>query len=225
MMRADTTLWSEIPAWNGSVLGHLTPHHAFDPTLTTGVAVVVALGGVALAVVGRRFSTRRQLFVGGGATYATTMLGLWAGVRLVFWRFAFDPVGDAPVVVPVLVGFAIVIAGQFVLPVYLLVSHEVWTPLIWLFGVTWALGEFVLLVGGESSWEDGQADYVNGDQDSFRRLWQDDHEFVDVYDLPDALREEIIDWKALDTKTDIHTVVEQLQGPDEPTAADKGNPG
>jgi hypothetical protein len=50
----------------------------------------------------------------------------------------------------VLVGFAIVIAGQFVLPVDLLVSHETWTPLVWLFGVTWALGEFVLLMGGES---------------------------------------------------------------------------
>lgn len=78
------------------------------------------------------------------------MLGLWAGVRLVFWRFAFDPVGDAPAVVPVLVVFAVVIAGQFVFPVYLLVSHETWTPLIWLFGVTWAFGEFVPLVGGES---------------------------------------------------------------------------
>ena len=150
MMGTDATLWPEIPAWNGSVLGQLTPRHAFDPTLTTGVAVVVAVGAVALAVVGRRFSTRRQLLVGGGATYATTMLGLWAGVRLVFWRFAFDPVGDAPAVVPVLVVFAIVIAGQFVLPVYLLVNHKMWTPLIWLFGVTWALGEFVLLVGGES---------------------------------------------------------------------------
>jgi hypothetical protein len=78
------------------------------------------------------------------------MLSLWAGVRLVFWRFAFDPVGDAPLVGPILVGFAIVIAGQFVLPVYLLVSYGTWTPLVWLFGVTWALGEFVLLVGGES---------------------------------------------------------------------------
>ncbi|WP_348609700.1 helicase-related protein [Halobaculum rarum] len=72
------------------------------------------------------------------------------------------------------------------------------------------------------SWEDGQADYVDGDQNSFRRLWKDNHEFVDVYDLPDALREEIIDWKAPDAGTDIHTVVEQLQSPDEPTAADKG---
>lgn len=72
------------------------------------------------------------------------------------------------------------------------------------------------------SWKEGQADYVDGDQDSFRRLWEDNHEFVDVYDLPDALREEIIDWKAPDTDTEIHTVVEQLQTSDEPTAADKG---
>ena len=72
------------------------------------------------------------------------------------------------------------------------------------------------------SWEDGQAGYVDGDQDSFSRLWEDDHEFVDVYDLPEALREEIIDWKAPDTGTEIHSVVEMLQSPDEPTAADKG---
>jgi hypothetical protein len=150
MMWTNATLWSGIPTWKGAVLGQLTPRHAFDPTLTTVVAVVIAVVAVALVVVGRRFSTNRQLLIGGGATYATTMLGLWAGVRLVFWRFAFDPVADAPAVVPVLVVFAIVIAGQFVLPAYLLVSHETWTPLIWLFGVTWALGEFVLLVGGES---------------------------------------------------------------------------
>jgi hypothetical protein len=59
-------------------------------------------------------------------------------------------VGDAPVVAPVLVGLAIVIAGQLVLPVYLLISHETRTPLVWLFGVTWAPGEFVLLMDGES---------------------------------------------------------------------------
>lgn len=136
--------------WTGSILGQLTPHHALDPTLTTVIGVVVAAGAVVLTVVGRRFATRRQLLVGGGTAYATTILGLWAGVRLVFWRFAFDPVRDAPVVAPVLVGFAVVIAGQFVLPAYLLVNHKTWTPLVWLFGVTWALGEFVLLVGGES---------------------------------------------------------------------------
>jgi hypothetical protein len=139
-----------IPTWNGAVPGQLTPHHAFDPTLTTVVAVVIAVGAVALAVVGKRFSTRRQLLLGGGVAYAAAMLGLWAVVRLVFWRFTFDPVTDAPVVVPVLVVFATVIASQFVLPVDLVVSHGTWTPLVWLFGVTWALGEFVLLIGGES---------------------------------------------------------------------------
>jgi hypothetical protein len=150
MMLTNAISWSETLTWTGSVLAQLTPRHAFDPTLTTVVAVVVAVEAVVLMLVGRRFSTRRQLLVGGGTAYATTMLGLWAGVRLVFWRFTFDPVRDAPVVAPVLVGVAVVIAGQFVLPVYLFVSHKTWTPLVWLFGVTWALGEFVLLVGGES---------------------------------------------------------------------------
>lgn len=149
-MWTNAILWSEIATWNGLVLGQLTPHHAFDPTVTTVVAVVVAVGAVTLPVVGRRFLTRRQLLAVGGAAYATTMLGLWAGVRLVFWRFAFDPVEDALIVAPVLVGFAIVIAGQFVVSVYLFVSYKTWMSLVWLFGVTWALGEFVLLVGGES---------------------------------------------------------------------------
>ncbi len=71
------------------------------------------------------------------------------------------------------------------------------------------------------SWKDGQAEYVKGDQDSFRRLWNNNHEFVDVYELPEALRKEIIDWKAPDTDTDIHTVVEKLQGPEAPTDADR----
>jgi hypothetical protein len=123
-----------------------TPHGPFDPALMTAVAVAVAVASVGVSVGGRRFSTRRRLLVGGGAAYATTVLCLWAGVRLVFWRFAFDPVGDAPVVVPVLV----VIAGQFVLSTYLFVTHGTWTSLVWLFGVTWALIEFVLMVGGES---------------------------------------------------------------------------
>ena len=149
-MGMNTRSWSEIPAWSGFVPGQLTPHQAFDPTLTTVVAVTVSVGAVVSPIVGRQFLARRQLLVGGGAAYTTTMLGLWAGVRLVFWRFTFDPVGDAPVVVPVLVGFAIVIAGQFMLPVYLFDSHETWAPLVWLFGVTWAFAEFVLLIGGES---------------------------------------------------------------------------
>jgi len=76
MMGADATVWSEIPAWNGSVLGQLTPRHAFDPTLTTGVAVVVAVGAVVLAVVGRRFSTRRQLLVGDVADARSPLNGV-----------------------------------------------------------------------------------------------------------------------------------------------------
>ncbi len=149
-MWTNAASWPTVLARAGPVVGQLTPRHAFDPTLTTVVAVTTAVGAVVLSVVGRRFLTRRQLLVWGGAAYATTMLGLWAVVRLLFWRFTFDPVGDAPLVAPVLAGFGTVIAGQFVLPTYLFGSHEVWTPLVWLFGVTWALGEFVLLVGGES---------------------------------------------------------------------------
>lgn len=141
------TFWSEV---RGGAFGQLTPRHAFNPTLTTLLAVLVSLATAALVVIGRQFLTRRQLLVSGGAAYALTMLGLWAGVRLVFWKFAFNPIKDASVVVPMLVGIAIIIAGQFVVPAYLFVSKKIWMPLAWLFIVTWALGEYILLVGGES---------------------------------------------------------------------------
>lgn len=136
-------------AW-GAIPAQSTPHSPFDPALVTAVAVAVAVVAVAGSLGGRRLLTRRQLLVGGGTAYAGTILCLWAGVRAVFWRFAFDPVGDAHTVVPVLVLFGAVIASQFVVSTRLFVSHRAWTPLVWLFGVTWGLVEFVLLVGGES---------------------------------------------------------------------------
>jgi len=141
------TFWSEV---RGGALGQLTPRHAFSPTLTTLLAVLVSLVTVTLVIIGRQFLTRHRLLVSGGAAYVLTMLGLWAGVRLVFWKFAFNWIEDASVVVPMLVGIVIIIAGQFVVPAYLFVNHKIWMPLGWLFIVTWALGESVLLVGGES---------------------------------------------------------------------------
>lgn len=70
------------------------------------------------------------------------------------------------------------------------------------------------------SWVDGQADYVDGDKDSFKRLWNDEHKFVDVYELPEALREKIIEWKAPDVEANINAVVGRLRS-NNPTDADK----
>jgi len=72
------------------------------------------------------------------------------------------------------------------------------------------------------SWDDGQAPYVEGDRESFKQLWQDDHAYVDVYDLPEALKEELIDWKAPDNDVEVSQIVEKIRAPDAPTDGDKG---
>ena len=72
------------------------------------------------------------------------------------------------------------------------------------------------------SWDDGQAPYVEGDRESFKQLWQDEHAYVDVYDLPEALKEELIDWKAPDNDVEVSQIVEKLREPEAPTDADKG---
>ncbi len=72
------------------------------------------------------------------------------------------------------------------------------------------------------SWDDGQAPYVEGDRESFKQLWQNEHAYVDVYDLPEALKEELIDWKAPDNDVDISQIVEKIREPKAPTDGDKG---
>jgi len=72
------------------------------------------------------------------------------------------------------------------------------------------------------SWDDGQAPYVEGDRESFKQLWQDEHAYVDVYDLPEALKEELIDWKAPDNDVEVSQIVEKLREPEAPTDGDKG---
>ncbi|MDB2265500.1 helicase-related protein [Halorubrum ezzemoulense] len=72
------------------------------------------------------------------------------------------------------------------------------------------------------SWDDGQAPYVEGDRESFKQLWQDEHAYVDVYNLPEALKEELIDWKAPDNDVEVSQIVEKLREPEAPTDGDKG---
>lgn len=72
------------------------------------------------------------------------------------------------------------------------------------------------------SWDDGQAPYVEGDRESFKQLWQDEHAYVDVHDLPEALKEELIDWKAPDNDVEVSQIVEKLREPEAPTDGDKG---
>jgi len=72
------------------------------------------------------------------------------------------------------------------------------------------------------SWDDGQAPYVEGDRKSFKQLWHDEHAYVDVYDLPEALKKELIDWKAPDNDVEVSQIVEKLRDPEAPTDGDKG---
>jgi len=74
------------------------------------------------------------------------------------------------------------------------------------------------------SWRSGEATYVTADVTSFRELWNDEHEFVDVYDLPEAIEEGIIEWKSPDTDRDLDDAVDRAKGEQpEPigTVADK----
>ncbi|AOW80896.1 helicase [Halodesulfurarchaeum formicicum] len=72
------------------------------------------------------------------------------------------------------------------------------------------------------SWKEGESDYVHADRNTFDQLWRDDHPDVRVYELPEAIEEELIEWKAPDNQVDVVQVVEKLRGPEQPTDADKG---
>jgi SNF2 family DNA or RNA helicase len=73
------------------------------------------------------------------------------------------------------------------------------------------------------SWVPEQADYVDGDKETFDRLWSDEHPFVEVYDLPDAIEQDIIDWKAPDTESDLQEAIQIANGTAPPTERDKAN--
>jgi superfamily II DNA or RNA helicase len=73
------------------------------------------------------------------------------------------------------------------------------------------------------SWVDEQATYVDADADTFERLWADDHPYVEVYDLPTAIEEELIDWKDPDTQSELEEAVEIARGEAPPTDRDRAN--
>ncbi|MDL0140385.1 SNF2-related protein [Halobacterium salinarum] len=73
------------------------------------------------------------------------------------------------------------------------------------------------------SWADQQSTYVDGDVDTFDRLWEDEHPYVEVYDLPEAIEEELIDWKDPDSQTKLEEAVQIARGEAPPTERDKAN--
>ncbi|MFC4360253.1 helicase-related protein [Halobium salinum] len=73
------------------------------------------------------------------------------------------------------------------------------------------------------SWVDQQSTYVDGDVDTFERLWKDEHPYVEVYNLPEAIKEELIDWKDPDSQTKLEEAIQIARGEAPPTDRDKAN--
>ncbi|AXG11983.1 helicase-related protein [Haloplanus rubicundus] len=73
------------------------------------------------------------------------------------------------------------------------------------------------------SWVDKQSSYVDGDIDTFDRLWENEHPYVEVYDLPEAIEKELIDWKDPDSQTKLEEAIQIARGEAPPTERDKAN--
>jgi SNF2 family DNA or RNA helicase len=73
------------------------------------------------------------------------------------------------------------------------------------------------------SWVDQQSTYVDGDIDTFDRLWENEHPYVEVYDLPEAIEKELIDWKDPDSQTELEEAIQIAQGEAPPTERDTAN--
>jgi len=73
------------------------------------------------------------------------------------------------------------------------------------------------------SWVPEQADYVAGDEETFERLWRMSTLRRSVYDLPEAIEEDIIDWKAPDTESDLQEAIQIANGTAPPTERDKAS--
>lgn len=54
------------------------------------------------------------------------------------------------------------------------------------------------------SWMDGERKYVEEDVETFQRLWKDAHPSVDVYELDEAVQQDIIEWTETDRDLDQH---------------------
>jgi SNF2 family DNA or RNA helicase len=65
------------------------------------------------------------------------------------------------------------------------------------------------------SWNGGEAKYVEEDISTFNALWNSFHPSVDVYDLDEAARQDLIEWKDTEGSLDEH--VERVQNHDPTT--------
>jgi len=73
------------------------------------------------------------------------------------------------------------------------------------------------------SWVEEQQSYVEGDIDTFDRLWSNEHPYVEVYKLPEAIERELIDWKDPGSEADLKEAIQIARGEAPPTERDKAN--
>ncbi len=73
------------------------------------------------------------------------------------------------------------------------------------------------------SWVDEQQSYVDGDIETFDRLWANEHPYVEVYNLPEAIEKELIDWKDPGSEADLEEAIQIARGEAPPTERDKAN--
>jgi hypothetical protein len=65
-------------------------------------------------------------------------------------------------------------------------------------------------------WRREEATYLTADVESFDQLWNDEHEYVDVYDLSEAIEEDIIEWKSPDSFDGVEEAAKRAGGEKEP---------
>ena len=69
------------------------------------------------------------------------------------------------------------------------------------------------------SWDEVENEYVKEDVKTFERLWNEDHEDVEVTDIDDAIERDILDWQP-ESDEEIEEHVERLKKSSEPPASE-----
>ncbi|WP_254862276.1 helicase-related protein [Halovivax gelatinilyticus] len=73
------------------------------------------------------------------------------------------------------------------------------------------------------SWIDEQQSYVEADIETFDQLWSDEHPYVEVHDLPEAIERELIDWKDPESDAQLEKAIQIARGEAPLTERDKAN--
>ncbi len=69
------------------------------------------------------------------------------------------------------------------------------------------------------SWDDTENEYVKEDVATFDRLWNEEHDDVEVTDIDDAIEQDILDWQP-ESDEDVQEHVERLKDASEPPASE-----